>query len=65
VVAQVHLECNKEACLSVQLDPEPGADLQAKEAMAFLFGCDDDDGNIDCASASRSRMFFRYAPGAP
>jgi hypothetical protein len=65
LVARVHLECNKEACLAVQFDPEPGADLQAKEAMGFLFGCDDDSGNIDCASAPRARMFYRYAPGAP
>lgn len=65
LVVGVLLEgCDEQSCLAVTLTPEAGAEAQAIEAMAFLFGCDDSGGNVDCASRPRSRSFYRYAPGA-
>lgn len=63
LVARVTLECNKDACLAVKFSPEPGADPGVVESMAFLFGCDDLEGNINC-NPPAGRPFYRYPAGS-
>lgn len=66
VVARAALGCTDgdTACLSAQFLPEPGASAAALESMAYLFGCDDAEGNIDCSAIARPRTFYRVPAGA-
>jgi hypothetical protein len=50
--------CDEHDCWGVQFDPvDPAA--PAVTALAYLFGCDDVSGRIDCAKREGSRLFFR------
>jgi len=51
-------------CLGIEfspVDPQAATTAPALDALGFLFGCDDSQGNIDCSGRTKSRMFFRYA----